>query len=572
MNNRLIRAVLAFLVLIVTQRVDGTAQTVATVYGTVTGADTGAGLGFVTVTALDGNYATVGSAFTSASGAYTLSVSPGVAYLYFDAPTVQRTSPSAFVYSANDYLDQFLGGALSFELARPITVSAGQSLTGIDTVLARSGVVTGRMTDPSGAPVAINDQAIYLQSPCWLEIVRTRNGEYIASGLPAVPHTVWLSSNATFETQYFRGQPSAALATPVSVSSAITTANIDFSLQPLRKVLVRFRAPNGDPLNVSSADLLDEQGNRVASSNVNSGSEREFYGIRSNSARFTLIALGPPGYPVQYFGGKLSLASADFFTLPSVGLKTIDMTLTASSSVTLTGSLLDAATGQALPINSGGSGARLNVSALLYRDGYAPVSSAVVGDDAQYAFPGLTPGDYTLQVYVSGGEGWVPHRSVTVTIGAQPVTRDVSIERGGYISGRVMVSGTTQGVIRPRLSVFDSAGRDISRDVPFDTYIQTNIYGQYRIGPLPAGVYQVRYKRQPLYMMPDCRVPFEFPDAVLEPTLIRAQRATQRDITVAAGMTTTAQFAVSLATPQPGSTQPTPGPQSRRLFLPLTRR
>jgi hypothetical protein len=130
------------------------------------------------------------------------------------------------------------------------------------------------------------------------------------------------------------------------------------------------------------------------------------------------------------------------------------------------------------------------------------------GEDGRFEITGLPTGRYTLQA-IKVGFGIAnsspinidPGRSFTVTDG-QTVTRDITLQRGGVITGRIVDEAgdpVTGLEIRVERYVYGPAGRQLASGTsglttPFN--LRTNDRGEFRIFGLAAGEYIVSVRAQ----------------------------------------------------------------------------
>ncbi len=113
--------------------------------------------------------------------------------------------------------------------ATPLTLSAGQSQTGINATMGPGGAISGTVTDSSGAPVP--GICVYWGTNDPSGAVTGANGTYVLEGLPqgsaTVEFTTGCGSTVNYPDQYYNGVDTASAATPVPVTVGQTTPNID---------------------------------------------------------------------------------------------------------------------------------------------------------------------------------------------------------------------------------------------------------------------------------------------------------------------------------------------------------
>jgi hypothetical protein len=209
--------------------IDFTVYAGGSVSGVVTSSPGGQPLSGMRVKALDpttGN-AVVNSVNTQYDGSYTLTGLPAGTYkIRVNASTVDRD---------NQYVAQYYDNVVQRDLATSVSVTAGQTTTGINFSLPLGGKISGvvrsaangdpvsslivQAYDPStGSMVAAGATTIY-------------DGSYVLTGLPAGSYAVRVTARGIdYATMYYNGVTDIAFATPVSVTVGNTHGGIDFNL------------------------------------------------------------------------------------------------------------------------------------------------------------------------------------------------------------------------------------------------------------------------------------------------------------------------------------------------------
>jgi hypothetical protein len=589
----LLRTLLLIVALIAYSRAPVSAQNdTGSVFGRVLAGDTGEGLAFAPIYVYNDNNSEVARASADANGLFNFSLPPGVYYLNFSSPQ-RYVQGQTFQYPANDYVDQFLGGAASIELARPITITAGAQVQVPVQTLARGGVITGRIYDAL-TNATITGRLIEISAfSCRYSATSTDSlGRYVLTGLPLAPHRMYERGNSSF----YNGKTTLDAADFITVTSAVTIPDIDFpittnALQTSKALRVKYQSPNGDSVADVYGALYRPDGRQVPTSSTSDSSQgtQDFYDIPSNeSGPFKLRIFGSPTRLSQYFNGKSTFAAADPIML--TGAQTyITMTLAELGGATISGVVVDQDTGEVIrSISSLGEGPNMAVSGLVFDSDGSLEGSLTMLPTGEFVTNALLPGTYRLQVSTSGILAQHVPRAVTITIGSQPISRTIQLQRGGTIAGRVTVSGTNHGVESPIVSLFYADGRPYVTPVHVGYWPEpTSRDGRYRFATLPPGFYRVRVNEHQLQMMPDCRTTAVLPPTFFERTVPAAALSAGQstfDIVVRAGEVTTADIAmpvVPFVTVKPSPTaNPTAPPaatatqpaRATRLFLPLTRR
>lgn len=192
---------------------------------------------------------------------------------------------------------------------------------------------------------------------------------------------------------------------------------------------------------------------------------------------------------------KRGIALCVVFVLAGGSTEAQQPATNATGTATIRGRVVAAQTGA--PIR----GADVRLSGVTFRN-------AEAGEDGRFEITGLPAGRYTLQAVKVGFAiansspiNIDPGRSFTVTDG-QTVTRDIMLQRGGVITGRIVDEAgdpVTGLEIRVERYVYGPAGRQLAigssgLTTPFN--LRTNDLGEFRIFGLAAGEYIVSVRAQ----------------------------------------------------------------------------
>jgi hypothetical protein len=192
---------------------------------------------------------------------------------------------------------------------------------------------------------------------------------------------------------------------------------------------------------------------------------------------------------------KRGLALCVILVVTATSLEAQQPTAAATGSATIRGRVVAAPTGA--PIR----GADVRLSGAGFRN-------VETGEDGRFEITGLPAGRYTLQAIKVGFAiansspiNIDPGRSFTVTDG-QTVTRDITLQRGGVITGRIVDEAgdpVTGLEIRVERYVYGPAGRQLASGssgltTPFN--LRTNDLGEFRVFGLAAGEYIVSVRTQ----------------------------------------------------------------------------
>jgi 5-hydroxyisourate hydrolase-like protein (transthyretin family) len=193
--------------------------------GTVTDASTGHLLQYVEVYAYNSSGQVVQSAYTSSTGAYTLSnLQPGTYALYF------------YDYnSATGYVAQYYNDQSTLSAANGVTVNPGATTTAINDALVPEGAITGTVTDGS-THGAIPDVQVEVYDSTGTLVgsgTSSSTGQYTVGYLQPGTYRVGFygqdSANQNI-TQYYNQEATLAAADPVTVTAGATTSGINSQL------------------------------------------------------------------------------------------------------------------------------------------------------------------------------------------------------------------------------------------------------------------------------------------------------------------------------------------------------
>jgi protocatechuate 3,4-dioxygenase beta subunit len=160
----------------------------------------------------DGGY---GSSTTDADGRYTI---VGLS----DGDYRVRFRPS----SESNFVREYYNDTTDYEAATLVAVTAGDTATGIDAVLAQGGAISGRVTDSSGAPLA--DVDVYADGDGWGYASTDADGRYTIVGLSDGDYRVeFWPYDSTLVGEYYNDTTDYEAATLVAVTAGDTATGID---------------------------------------------------------------------------------------------------------------------------------------------------------------------------------------------------------------------------------------------------------------------------------------------------------------------------------------------------------
>ncbi len=198
--------------------------------GSITGsvtADDGSPVADATVTVIPTAGGYLPTVTTDVDGTYTLTgVPPGSYIVRFNPPWRETDWQSPL-------LEQFYGGATTYQQATKVQVAGGQTTSGIDATLATGGFIAGTVTGAGGQPIP--GVTVYPHSTAGSAApwdVTGADGTYRVEGVPSGEYTVVFDPPARsgLLEEYWDNAATPEQARPVSVAAGQTVSGIDAQL------------------------------------------------------------------------------------------------------------------------------------------------------------------------------------------------------------------------------------------------------------------------------------------------------------------------------------------------------
>ncbi|MFZ4434176.1 MAG: carboxypeptidase regulatory-like domain-containing protein, partial [Microthrixaceae bacterium] len=447
-------------------------------------------------TGADGTYVVQGLS----GGDYTASVSPPVGANLL--PTFYRSSP-----------DQ--------PAATPFSVTEGATTSSIDAALAVGGSISGRVTDPSGTPVAGACVTASGSSASSLSFGTSGTGATGCTGPDGTYRLTALSTGsfsvrfapplgANLLPQWFRGSTTIEGATPVAVTAGSDTPAIDAALGRGSTISGRVTDGSGAAVAGACVAVVDPGAFSFGFANGGSGSvapngvvpacsgiDGRYILTGLPAGTYTVQFLAPPGSPFvgQFYDGSATAAGASSVPVGAVAdVVGIDAVLRRGAVVR--GTVTDRATGQPLP------GVLVQLTTAGAPSG-AP-ASGITDATGQYQIGGLLAGSYKVRFSKSlvGIFGSVQEYLVsywrdapdlatadTLTVASEATVDriDASLVRAGEVTGRITDEAGLPlpgacAVVRPASNLLGSGPTGC-----------TGADGTYRVQGLALGNYVVEF-------------------------------------------------------------------------------
>ncbi len=413
-------------------------------------------------TGAEGNYSTVG-------------LQPGLYKIQF------------YVDFRMDFQGEWYSDQANIDVATLVDVPLEQTVAGIDAVLGRLGIITGRVTGPDGNGVAgaqieadgvtNHDRGLASTDAAGCYTMRhLEPGDYLVS---------FRGCEYDLAEQWYRGQPSSQSGDTVTVALDQTVAGIDAQLEPGARILGRVTDADGQA--VAGADVIAHADSDPY------GMSRDNWTMTDESGNYALTCLAGGRYKIEcpgdwegtclltWYPHQPSFETAQLVKLASGQvLEGMDIQLERPAAVAgrVTGT-----DGAGLPdiwVETSPAGQYWNSSAT-DPEGYYQVTDLWPGEYKVYFRP-LQAGDY--------GSVWYPgtpdpaQATSLILAGGQELTGvDIRLGPGYRIGGRVT---DEQGwaVDSVYVDAYDAFGQDVS-------WCAGDLDGSYELRGLPPGEYRL---------------------------------------------------------------------------------
>lgn len=441
----------------------GAAQA-ASISGIVTDS-AGSRLRDMTVDAYDPAGILVASASTNSQGRYTLGVQGGSYHVLAFDP-------------AGNFATRFYVDAPSFEDSLTITLAGSESRSGVDFALTRGGIIAGRVTSTSGAPLAGVTVAAYNLDGSRRGFTATDgSGIYSLVLPPGIYGLAAFDESGQYVTSFFAGQPSLQTATQIAVS-AFFSSQADFSLALAAKISgTLVDATGGASLAGRIVTAYTVAGTPVVSVVSNTAGE---FTLSLPAGVYKLLAEDPVGtYAPGFFPAANSFERAEEITV-AAGETLRGLTFPLTVSGLLSGSVVEA-----------GTGAPLKMSVAAYNmDG--TLRALTTTDSLGRFLLLLPPGDYKLAAYdvlflfvtqfFRGKNNFSEATPSRVLRGAVTSGVDFMLTRGVQASGRVRDASNGLPLVGISVAAYDGSGAlaGVTRTDITGNWVMALLPGQYR--------------------------------------------------------------------------------------------
>ncbi|HET6809621.1 MAG TPA: carboxypeptidase-like regulatory domain-containing protein [Acidimicrobiales bacterium] len=409
------------------------------------------------------------------------------------------------------YLNQWYQGASTQAAATAVTVTSGQTRSGIDAAMVLGGTISGTVTDGSSPPSSLAGICVYAestQSGGAGGFASTKSdGTYTVSGLPSGTYAVQFTDCAPqprYLTQWYQGASSSSAATPVSVTDGQTTAGIDAAM-------VLGGVISGTVTDTSSP--AQDLAGMCVSVTPTSGSGRGGFATTASDGTYSVTGLATGSYDVEFYGGcpnrgnylaqwyqGASTRSSATAVPVTDGQTTAGIDAAMAPGGIISGTVTDTAS-PANPLSG-------ICVAVVSTSGGGVGGSTTTAADGTYSVNALPTGTYTVQFttgcpnegnyapqWYQGAASQDAATAVSVTAGQATSGIDAALAPGGIISGTVTDSASPPdrlgSICVSATPTSGSATLGPLGEAAYTAFTASD--GTYSITRLVAGTYYVRF-------------------------------------------------------------------------------
>ena len=441
----------------------------------------GTGLAGVLVSAFDPSTPEYGPyvALTNLDGTYTVT---GLATGSYQVCFYAQGASGA---SATGYLDECYDDQPPHTTsATPITVSVGQTSTGVDAVLAVAGAITGSVTDTAGAPVPSIDVKVWTHGTARFAGTAgsDSNGAYNAKGLPTGSYTLCFDGSYAISATAPYGYTSSCTGDGLTVDVVAGQATTFDETVELAGAIGGAVTGDDGPVAGVWVHVNDSTGNPLSATYTDANGEYRVNGLAPGQVT---VCFEPSytagGYQRTCYGAVPDSVDSSPVTVTAGQLSTADIQLRHGASIT--GTVTDA---------SGSPIGNVLVSAYgasSHLDYYSQTDAS-----GSYTFTGVTADDYQLC--------FDPAYAAGPTIGgyaAECVDDQLSFDTADPVTVPASGSVTVNAVLNEGAvvtgQVTDSAGNGIPNafvvtygvsGAYFNPFAITDATGHYQLAGVPA--------------------------------------------------------------------------------------
>jgi protocatechuate 3,4-dioxygenase beta subunit len=452
--------------------------------GTISGRVTdenGNGIADANVNIRDTNGSNITGTRTGADGNYSFPCLPaGNWKVYFNAANVGNYIPR--YYNNKDGWNP--------QLADSVSLTAGQTVTGIDAQLLTGGIISGRVVDQAGngipnASVEIMDTVQYYTIN-WSST--DANGYYTARGLPA--GTWKIRFNATdignYVPEFYNDKFKYQDAGTVTVAIGQTVGNIDAQLMEGGIITGRVTDGSGNGITGVSIEIRDATNYTFIWAGTDGSGYYTAQGVPAGNWRVFFRASQSSNFVSEYYNDKLIQTSADLVNVIA-GQTTANIDAQLGTGGSISGRVTDMA-------GNGVANIYINVC-YASNNNWLPGGTTTDGQ-GYYILNGIPTGNYKVQFdtynalfliqeYYNDKPTRETADNVSVTAGQTTTGINAQLASGGSISGRV-TDENGNGIANASVQIRYGNGQTI-------IWSSTNVNGDYTAKGIASGNWLVYF-------------------------------------------------------------------------------
>ena len=417
------------------------------------------------------NYLNIVNTFTDSDGNYSVGGMSSGQYKIF------------FRSFQKNYVPEWYNDKASFDTAEQVTVTIGQTTSGIDAQLALGGIILGRVTNESGNGIAnVSVQVYSFDSMSYVGSVGTdADGNYSIGGLTSGNYKVYFypPTDSNYVQQWFSIKDSSETADPLNVIVGQTTSGINAQLVLGGTISGRVTDESG----VGISDI--NVGIHLNSSSLWSSTDANgYYTVRCIPAGNCTVIFSPSysaKYIEEWYNDKNSQETADILNVTSgQAINNIDAQLAEGGIIS------------GLVTDESSNGIE-GISIYIYDLNNSYITNACTDSQGNYLLGGIFGGEYKIffrdneQNYVTE---WYNDKTsfeaadpITITVGQTTSNIDAQLIKGGIICGTVT---DTVGTPLENINVIAINSAKATSKIA-----HTDSLGQYVIQELPTGTYNI---------------------------------------------------------------------------------
>jgi hypothetical protein len=367
-----------------TPNIDFSLASGATISGRITNESTGAGITNI-VNLYDSNWISKGWGFPDSSGNYSFSGLAAGSY-YIDV-------------TPGDFIPEKYNNASTRGTATALLVTPGSALSGINislvpTSTAPKGSISGTVAAPSFSfgNVQVFDTN-WNQKASAFVFTSGPPVSYTISNLAPGNYYVATSGFSGLVDEYYSNVTSRSAATPVTVTSGNTTANIIFDLATGGSISGTVtRNGDGAPVQKVNIRIFDDGWNLKKTVTTNLSGAYSATGLPPGN--YYLDAVGIKGYFNEIYNDVSSRGAASYVTVAQ-GIDTPNINFGLQPGYALSGNVSRLSDGRGLE----------GITIEAYDTGWQIVTSTVTDSTGAFIFEGIAPGYYYLKT--SNSQGYI---------------------------------------------------------------------------------------------------------------------------------------------------------------------